>query len=783
LGDTKAIAAEQPMNTAREHGSRIGGWWRRLRTCDRIALAVFSLFGAYFLAANEIRTATDYGGTAAWDAPPTPYTKADAKARLWGATNATNLPTVAACARVRNEGPYLQEWLEFHLLAGIAHFYIFDDASTDNSREVLAPYVAKGIVRVWAVQEKCPKHRSSVCVDRSHDAEHGESGFRDECLRFNPDGAEWVAAIDVDEFLYPSAGTSLPLHLARNCDASLAYALVRWKVFGSGGYRRKPEGAAVDAYRARSVSDDTGCYPRLTCGDEYAPPACAKVVARARCVQKQGTHYVVSTSSECASIYSPEGSGRGLGKLAAPLPSAFARTQHMTCAAPLRLNHYAVRSREEYVAKFSRGRISSGARDTQKGIATRGPHGGYLRAVDDSDRDAFIDADVLPAGTRASKLTSTKDLMLAEFMRRDFSTVLDEGASQKYGLLLRLKLGAPSLTDHQTWACTPSTPDAASVEAARVWGHLAPSSRAKGLFLHIPKTAGTTLNSILREAAQREARTFCELSFRELDDRATRFGKARSCHLVSAETDVSALLQWPSRKTVAAFTFLRDPLLRAVSQVEHHRAAGGRILGGDARSALIRLVSPNLCPQLERDARCRFLRHPAKCLAGGWCGLFQNHQTQILAGALHVSEEARGAVRRSGENLLCAATKSLHALPVVGLTERLADSLCLVFDTLGYHQVFRDCCGHKTCSLLDRRETRHSGAARGNASYSSTYLSDDVLLAALYEGNRLDCALYEAASARLGADLAKLLPLSAPVAAASEHCRRGEKALARLWGY
>ena len=76
-------------------------------------------------------------------------------------------------------------------------------------------------------------------MSREHDAEHGERGFRDECLRFNPDGADWVAAIDVDEFLYPSAGTSLPQH-SRRTALLLAYALVRWKVFGSGGYRRKP---------------------------------------------------------------------------------------------------------------------------------------------------------------------------------------------------------------------------------------------------------------------------------------------------------------------------------------------------------------------------------------------------------------------------------------------------------------------------------------------------------------------------------------------------------------
>ena len=75
------------------------------------------------------------------------------------------------------------------------------------------------------------------------------------------------------------------------------------------------------------------------------------------------------------------------------------------------------------------------------------------------------------------------------------------------------------------------------------------------------------------------------------------------------------------------------------------------------------------------------------------------------------------------------------------------------------------------------------GAARGNASYSSSYFSDDVLLAALYEGNALDCALYAAAAERLGSDLAKLRPRAAPVSAYSARCRRGAAALRRLRGY
>ena len=46
-----------------------------------------------------------------------------------------------------------------------------------------------------------------------------------------------------------------------------------------------------------------------------------------------------------------------------------------------------------------------------------------------------------PSNATPKFLSSTKDLMLAEFARRDFSTVLDEGAAVKYGARLRDKLG------------------------------------------------------------------------------------------------------------------------------------------------------------------------------------------------------------------------------------------------------------------------------------------------------------------------------------------------------
>ena len=38
---------------------------------------------------------------------------------------------LAVCVRLKNEGLYLREWIEFHRLAGVDFFHVFDDASQD----------------------------------------------------------------------------------------------------------------------------------------------------------------------------------------------------------------------------------------------------------------------------------------------------------------------------------------------------------------------------------------------------------------------------------------------------------------------------------------------------------------------------------------------------------------------------------------------------------------------------------------------------------------------------
>src|SRR5438132_10410475 len=53
---------------------------------------------------------------------------------------------ISICAIFKNEAPYLKEWIEFHRLVGIDHFYLYNLGSTDRYRDVLKDYVKQGIV-------------------------------------------------------------------------------------------------------------------------------------------------------------------------------------------------------------------------------------------------------------------------------------------------------------------------------------------------------------------------------------------------------------------------------------------------------------------------------------------------------------------------------------------------------------------------------------------------------------------------------------------------------------
>lgn len=47
---------------------------------------------------------------------------------------------------IRDEADYINEWIEYHRLAGAEHFYIYDDESLDDLGNRVKDYIEEGIV-------------------------------------------------------------------------------------------------------------------------------------------------------------------------------------------------------------------------------------------------------------------------------------------------------------------------------------------------------------------------------------------------------------------------------------------------------------------------------------------------------------------------------------------------------------------------------------------------------------------------------------------------------------
>ena len=96
------------------------------------------------------------------------------------------LHDLAVVAILKDEGHYLKEWLDYHLLAGVDHFYLYDNESTDNQAEVAKPYVDAGLVDYFPA----PGEAMQYAV------------YNDAVKRFKFFN-RYMAFIDSDEFIYP----------------------------------------------------------------------------------------------------------------------------------------------------------------------------------------------------------------------------------------------------------------------------------------------------------------------------------------------------------------------------------------------------------------------------------------------------------------------------------------------------------------------------------------------------------------------------------------------------
>ena len=144
-----------------------------------------------------------------------------------------DIPPLAVVTIFREEAPFLDEWLQFHSAVGVAHFYLYNNFSTDNYREVLGPWIERGLVTLydWPVKTgQLPAYRH--------------------CVRHHAMDAQWMAFIDVDEFLFSPSGRDLAEVLRPY--RHLPGLFVDSPFFGSAGLEERPPSPITRAFTKRA---------------------------------------------------------------------------------------------------------------------------------------------------------------------------------------------------------------------------------------------------------------------------------------------------------------------------------------------------------------------------------------------------------------------------------------------------------------------------------------------------------------------------------------------------
>lgn len=232
---------------------------------------------------------------------------------------------IAVAAIIKNEAHYLDEWLNFHRLVGVEHFYIYDNESTDGTSELLSTYQRAGLVtRIpWP---NLPGWDGQVAAYA-----HATAAYREQC--------RWMMYIDADEFVFPSRSQTLAEVLPTFESYPVIY--MPWRCFGHSGHKTRPEGLVIENYlRRAAVPTDT-------------PPHIALRLRKPK-----------SIVDPCR-----------LGTVHVHKPVAEDR-RSITVEDEILINHYLTRSEEEFEAKLKLDRLylnnpDDMARRVPLGLATR----------------------------------------------------------------------------------------------------------------------------------------------------------------------------------------------------------------------------------------------------------------------------------------------------------------------------------------------------------------------------------------------------------------------------
>lgn len=244
---------------------------------------------------------------------------------------------IAIVAIIKNVATYIEEWLEFHRVAGARHFFVYDNGCTDDTRGRIrqSRHADRVTITPWRMQGIDPTTQRRISQ---------QVGAYAHAVTTYGDSFERMAFIDIDEFLVPDPGMTLMEALTAHGDHS--NISLPWHMFGHDGKDVAPAGWVIRNFTSRAPVP-------------YAPKS---DLLRFKCV-------VDPCRVNGVGVHSFETVDMGVqtANVAGAVTSNSKRKKpNFFVSNPLQLNHYYLLSKAELEDKLNRGPVNFGTSDNYR---------------------------------------------------------------------------------------------------------------------------------------------------------------------------------------------------------------------------------------------------------------------------------------------------------------------------------------------------------------------------------------------------------------------------------